>query len=273
VRAPGHDRMRSLGGIGLAWIEALVRHGPGAVQGMEIGLGDEFAGFIMDCYALDPEGKRIYDHVFLSRPKGTNKSGLASYIAMFEALGPARFLGFAEGGETYEDPFGLGFSYTYEPGEPMGKPVHVPMIRCMATEEGQSGNVYDTIFFNLTDDDCPLSHAIGIDPGRTRVYLPNGGFVVPSTASSAAKDGGKETFGRPPAARPRRGAGQGIPCPSYSTSRICTTRPSSSGCMRRSPGTWSSCAAPPRRPGTSRPPPCSRPARTRSPRPRSAPPS
>lgn len=137
VRAPGHDRLRSLGGLAIAWIEALVRHGPGAVQGMEVTLNDEFAGFVMDCYALLPEGKRIYDHVFLSRPKGTNKSGLASYIAQFEALGPCRFAGFAAGGEKYEDPYGLGFSYEYEPGEPMGKPVHVPMIRIMATEEGQ----------------------------------------------------------------------------------------------------------------------------------------
>jgi hypothetical protein len=137
VRAPGHDRMRSLGGIALAWIEALVRHGPGAVQGMEITLGDEYAGFIMDTYALLPEGRRCYDHCFLSRPKGTNKSGLAAYIALFEALGPCRFAGIAQGGEVYEDPWNLGFSYVYEPGEPMGKPVHVPMIRIMATEEGQ----------------------------------------------------------------------------------------------------------------------------------------
>jgi hypothetical protein len=198
VRAPGHDRLRSLGGLAVAWIEALVRHGPGAVQGMQIALGDEYAGFVMDCYALLPEGKRCYDHCFLSRPKGTNKSGLAAYMALFEALGPARFAGYAKGGETYEDPWGLGFSYEYEPGEPMGKHVHVPMIRIMATEEGQTGNVYDTIYFNLTDEDCPLSHIPGIDPGRTRVYLPNGGFVQPSTASSAAKDGGKETFDRPP---------------------------------------------------------------------------
>lgn len=194
VRAPGHDRLRSLGGLACDWIEHFVRHGPGAVQGMEISLGDEFAGFVTDCYALLPEGKRCYDHCFLSRPKGTNKSGLASYLALFEALGPCRFVGFAEGGETYTDPWDLGFEYVYEKGEPMGKPVHVPMIRIMATEEGQTGNVYDTIYFNLTDDDCPLSHIPGIDPGRTRVYLPNGGFVMPSTASSAAKDGGKETF-------------------------------------------------------------------------------
>jgi hypothetical protein len=113
---------------------------------------------------------------------------------LFEALGPCRFAGFAEGGEVYEDPWGLGFSYEYEPGEPMGKPVHVPMIRSMATEETQTSNVYDTLFFNLTDDDCPLSHVPGIDPGRTRVYLPNGGSILPSTSSSASKDGGKETF-------------------------------------------------------------------------------
>jgi hypothetical protein len=228
VRAPGHDRMRSLGGLAVAWIEHFVRHGPGAVQGMEVTLNDEYAAFVMDCYALLPEGKRIYDHVFLSRPKGTNKSGLASYIAQFEALGPCRFLGFAEEGDTYEDPWGMGFTYEYEPGEPMGKPVHVPMIRIMATEEGQTGNIYDTIYFNLTDDDCPLSHVPGIDPGRTRVYLPSGGFVMPSTASSAAKDGGKETFLRPPAASAAGGRRE-IPS-SVSTKVTCTIRPNCGVC-------------------------------------------
>jgi hypothetical protein len=115
-------------------------------------------------------------------------------FALFEALGPARYSGTAEGGEVYEDPWGLGFRYVYEPGEPMGKHVHVPIIRIMATEEGQTGNVYDTIFYNLTDDESLLSQIPGIDPGRTRIYLPFGGEIIPSTASSASKDGGRETF-------------------------------------------------------------------------------
>lgn len=76
----------------------------------------------------------------------------------------------------------------------MGKPVNVPMIRIMATEEGQTGNIYDTVYFNLTDDDCLLSKVPGVDPGRTRILLPSGGNITPSTASSASKDGGKETF-------------------------------------------------------------------------------
>ncbi|WP_329575839.1 hypothetical protein [Streptomyces sp. NBC_01361] len=52
----------------------------------------------------------------------------------------------------YRDPWGLGFEYVYEPGEPMGRPVKVPYLRIMATEEGQTGNVFDTIHFNLTDE-------------------------------------------------------------------------------------------------------------------------
>ena len=194
VRAPVHDRKRSLGFLAVAWMEFFVVHGPGDVQGQEIEHGDEYTGFIVDAYALDEHGRRLYDSAFLSRPKGCNKSGLGAEFSLFEALGPCRFDGFAEGGEVYEDPWGLGFGYVYAPGEPMGRPVQTPMIRVMATEEDQAGNVYDTIHFNLTDDDALLSQVPGMDAGLSRVLLPGGGEIVPSTSASASKDGGKETF-------------------------------------------------------------------------------
>ena len=194
VRAPGHQRTRSLGWLAIAWIEFFVLQGPGAVQGQRVRLGDEFAGFILDCYAQDPRGRRLYDAAFLSRAKGSAKSGLAGFIALFEALGPARCSGFAKGGETYTDPWGLGFTYTYEPGEPMGAPVHVPILRLMATEEGQTGLVFDTVYFNLTDDAALLSRVPGVDAGRTRIYLPGGGEVLPSTSGASSKDGGRETW-------------------------------------------------------------------------------
>jgi hypothetical protein len=82
----------------------------------------------------------------------------------------------------------------YEPGEPMGRPVKVPFIRCLATEEGQTGNVYDSVHFNLTEGPLAGAMARKDDAGLTRVLLPGGGEIVPSTASSSAKDGGKETF-------------------------------------------------------------------------------
>jgi hypothetical protein len=194
VHAADHDRSRSLGWLGLAWLEYFVVHGPGDVQGEPVRHGDEYSQFIADCYALSAKGRRLYDSAFLSRPKGSDKSGVGGRESLFEGLGPCRFAGWAKGGETYRDPWGLGFTYTYERGEPMGRQVRVPFIRIMATEEGQTGNVYDTVYYNLSEG--PLSHAVGHrdNVGMSRILLADGGEIRPSTASSAAKDGGIETF-------------------------------------------------------------------------------
>ena len=205
VRAPEHDRARSLGWLAIAWMEALVLHGRGGATGLPVVLTDEQAGFVLDCYALDGDGDRLYDSAFYSRPKGTDKSGLAARFDLFEALGPARTLRdadgnavWARGGEVYTDPYGLGFKYVYVKGEPMAQHVRSPMIRCLATEEGQTGNVFDSIYFNLTQG--PLAAALDHpgDAGLTRVLLPRrigpcGGTITPSTAGAASKDGGLET--------------------------------------------------------------------------------
>jgi hypothetical protein len=190
IRAPGHDRARSLGWLCAAWVEHFCVHGPGDVQGDRVELDDEFAGFAVDAYAVGPSGRRLYDAAFLSRPKGRAKSELAGFFTLWEAFGPCRFAGWADGGELFR---WRDFRYVYEPGEPLGRSVTHPFIRCLATEESQAGNTYDNVHFNLTDG--PLSEGLPRDAaGLTRVLLPGGGEIVPSTASNAAKDGGKETF-------------------------------------------------------------------------------
>jgi hypothetical protein len=197
IRAPGHDRERSLGWLCLAWLEHFAVHGPGDVEGRPLDpsrsdglpLDDEFAGLILDHYALATNGRRLYDSAFTSRAKGRAKSELAGVEVLFEGFGPCRFAGFATGGEIFE---WRDFRYTYEPGEPMGRPIVYPFIRCLATEEGQSGNTYDNVYFNLTQG--PLSEGLPTNcAGLTRTILPHGGEIIPSTASNAAKDGGKET--------------------------------------------------------------------------------
>lgn len=189
VRAPEHDRNRSLGWLLLAWLEHFAVHGPGDAQGEPVVHGDEYSEIVADAYALGPDGRRLYDSAFISRPKGCDKSGMGARFALVEALAPARFAGWAKGGEVYRF---LDFVYVYEPGEPMGRPVQSPYIRLMATEETQTGNVYDTVHFNLSHG--PLSEVPGLDVGLTRIFLPHGGEITPSTASSASKDGGLETF-------------------------------------------------------------------------------
>ena len=190
VYSPEHDRTNSLGWLAIWWIETFCVHGPGDVQGQAVELDDEFAAFILDAYALNKHGRRLYDSAFLSRAKGRAKSELAGFITLFEAIGPARFSGYAQGGESYEYD---DQRYTYAPGEAMGQEITAPFIRCLATEESQAGNTYDNVYFNLTEG--PLAHTLPRDAaGLTRIYLPGGGEIVPSTASSSSKDGGKETF-------------------------------------------------------------------------------
>lgn len=199
VRSPGHSRARSLGWLATRWIEFFTVHGPGDIQGTPLNvampgaipLSDEQAMLTVDAYALDDDGRRLYDSVFYSRPKGADKSGHAARIGLFEAFGPCRFVGWAEGGEIYE---WMDFRHVYEPGEPMGRPVTYPFLRILATEEGQTGNVYDVIHYNLLEG--PLREAVEKrdNVGLTRIYLPDGGEIRPSTASSASKDGGKETW-------------------------------------------------------------------------------
>lgn len=173
----------SLGWSLCLWMEEWCVHGPGDVQGEMIHLltpddkgwrDVEFARFIVDCYAIDTSGKRIVNQAFLSRPKGRAKSELGGFIACAEALGPVRF------------------DYWDEDGNPAGKAVTVPYIRIMATEENQAGNVYDVVRFNF--EHGPLADIPGIDPGLTRIILPDGGEITPSTATAASKDGGKETW-------------------------------------------------------------------------------
>ncbi|WP_433038623.1 Terminase [Actinomycetospora sp. CA-053990] len=153
-------------------------------MGEPIVIDDEFYEFIVKAYRIDPEtGRRVKRRAFLSRAKGRAKSELAGMLACAEGIFPVRFAGWDAD------------------GEPVARPVRSPYIRCLATEEGQSGNTYDnvsTMMQHVSEhfgDEYP-----GINFGKssqtsTRILLARqAGEIVPSTASGSSKDGGKETF-------------------------------------------------------------------------------
>lgn len=202
IRAPGHNRRRSLGWLATRWIEALCLYGRGDVAGRRlhtafegaIPLTYEVVELIVDAYALEADGRRMYDMVFYSRPKGSNKSGVAAWIGLFEALGPSRFDRWAEGGEVYEF---CGFRHVYEKGDPIGRPINHPFLRMMATEENQvrsGAGVYNEFTYSLKNGPLRLAFERDDDIGVSKVLLPDGGEVRPDTASSAAKDGGLESW-------------------------------------------------------------------------------
>jgi len=63
------------------------------------------------------------------------------------------------------------------------------VIRCLATEEGQAGNTYDGVYYNLTEG--PLSEGLSANAaGLTRTFLPLLGVrLVPASQTSRAPRG------------------------------------------------------------------------------------
>lgn len=172
------------------WIETLLCHGPGDVEGETIVLDADYLAATARAYAVNTQsGRRLIRRYILSRPKGRAKSEFAGFLACAEGLGPVVFDHWAVKGET------SWWGYEFEKGEPVGRTVVRPFIRCLATEELQTGNTYDNVRYILTSDKALISSEIrGIDAGLTRTFLPQGGEIRPSSAAAASKDGGKETW-------------------------------------------------------------------------------
>lgn len=188
LRVGAFDDWPTLGWEVVEFIEAYCPHGPGDVQGDPFVLDLEEVQLLLDLYRLYPAdhgraGRRVVSRGLYSRAKGRRKSELAGALVVAEARGPVRFDGW--------DASGL----------PVGRPIRAPFIRCLATEESQSGNTYGNVV-SMFDHaakhhpdvfgDVDLGQRV---QGSTRVFLrADGGEIRPSTASSAAKDGGKESF-------------------------------------------------------------------------------
>jgi phage terminase large subunit-like protein len=174
----------SLGYEVLDWIHAYCCHGPGDVQGEPLDYDDEIRDFLIECYRLDEvTGRRVYREAVLSRPKGRAKSEIAGMVAVAEGLGPVRF---------------DGWDAT---GQPVGRPVRSPLIKCLATEESQAGNTFQNAAF-VAGEWGPDAHpdiyggASGVRKyqSASAVWLPGGGEIRACTSGAASKDGGKETF-------------------------------------------------------------------------------
>lgn len=166
------------------FIESYCCHGPGDIAGQPAVVDDEWFDFIIESYRINPEtGRRVYDEGVLSRPKGRAKTELAGWLAVAEGYGPVRF------------------SHWDENGQPVGRRVASPLIRCLATEGDQAGNTFEVIAYIVGEwGKEHYSEIYGGSIGMRNyqsasgIYIPGGGEFRLCTSGSASKDGGKETF-------------------------------------------------------------------------------
>lgn len=126
-------------------------------------------------------------------PQKTGKGPWSATVCIFEALGPAVFLAFARGGESYrcsDFGCGCGFVYDYEPGEPMGQPWPTPLIQITATAEDQTDNVFRPLQSMLRRG--PLSELVRV--GEEFVRIGSEGRIDVVTSSATARLGQPLTF-------------------------------------------------------------------------------
>lgn len=126
-------------------------------------------------------------------PQKTGKGPWSATIVSAEALGPVLFAGWAAGGESYrcvDYGCGCGWTYEYEPGEPMGMPWPTPLIQLLATSVEQVDNVYRPL--QAMARYGPLAERMKV--GEEFIRLPNDGRIDVVTSSATARLGNPITF-------------------------------------------------------------------------------
>lgn len=195
------------------WIEAHCVVPDRAHRGLPFRLADEQLAFVAGHYTVRGQAKFnpaaefdpdlpanplasafIYRRSQLVRAQKWGKSPLISAFVCLEGVGPSLFAGWAEGGEFYdcaEHGCYCGWSYAYEPGEPMGRLRPTPLIQITATSEDQTGNTYDVLRPMI--ELGPLADIIP-KTGEEFIRLPGDGRVDVVTSKANTRLGQRVTF-------------------------------------------------------------------------------
>lgn len=203
------DRTETLG-VTADWIESHCVIPDQEHRGEPFDLGNDQYGFVVTHYRVKSRMPRVVKPVDafrfrrsqLVRAQKWGKSPLVAAFVCLEAVGPATFVGFAEGGEVYDcrdHGCGCGWGtdrsafepYVYAPGEPMGAPWVTPLIQITATTEDQTDNTYDALRPMIE-----LGPLVDLIPktGEEFIRLPNGGRIDPVTSKATSRLGQRITF-------------------------------------------------------------------------------
>lgn len=144
---------------------------------------DEQARLILDWFRLDPQGQFTFRRGASRRSKGWGKSPLEAAKALFEFAGPCRFGGWDAEGEPVGMPWGVGDAPP-------------PWVQIAAVSEDQTDNTYGAAYSMLTARDHAIAAELGVDEGRTRLFLKHrrGAKLEPVTASAGSREGQRLTY-------------------------------------------------------------------------------
>jgi hypothetical protein len=136
----------------------------------------------------------FYRRMQVVGPQKIGKGPFAASLVAAQARGPVLFAGRAKGGEVYDcadHGCDCGWTYEYQPGEPMGRPWATPLIQLTGTsDEAIEANVYGHLKPMLRYGTLAPQVTVGEEFTR----LPNDGKIETVTSSAMSRLGNPIVF-------------------------------------------------------------------------------
>jgi hypothetical protein len=174
---PLDGSIKTLGWGVAAWVEEWLVQPDGDEAGEPYTLTPEQLNFLLWFYAVDRHGEFTYRRAVLRRAKGWGKSPFLAAIALAELAGPVRF------------------SVWGDDGEPVGRVHPAPWVVIAGVSETQTENTMAAVRSMVETSGLPEALGWPKDAvGKTRIFLPGGGKLIPITASSSSQEGARPTF-------------------------------------------------------------------------------
>lgn len=133
--------------------------------------------FLLWWYALDENGRWLFNHGVRRLAKGSGKSPFGGVLSLTEFCGPVRL-------KDFDDRY---------PGGCVGKAVDMPLVQIAATAESQTANTMRMVRA-FAPKGSVIAETYQLDVGKTKFYkLPEGTLEV-ITSSATSAEGGEGSF-------------------------------------------------------------------------------
>lgn len=176
---PADAGIRTLGYEALAWSAKYLRHPNGMRAGQRWQFTREQARFVLWFYAVDEDGRWLFDRADRRLAKGSGKSPFAAVIALIELLAPVRLARFDVG----------------VPGGCIGKRVSMPWVQIAAVSLDQTENTMRHVRAMASKQNAPLLHEdYQLDVGKTQIFVAPEGKLEVITSAAATAEGAEATF-------------------------------------------------------------------------------
>lgn len=174
---PAGEPDLTLGWEAISWAEGILIQPNGPRAGRRLRFTRDQLRFLLWFYAVDPEGRWLYNHAARRLAKGSGKSPFAAVLALIEFVAPVRI--------DRRDP--------KAPGGLRGQPVAMPWVQIAATAESQTANTMRMVRAFAPKGSAVASEYM-LDVGKVKYHkLPEGTLEV-ITSSSTAAEGAEASF-------------------------------------------------------------------------------